>query len=75
MTMTPLERKAALASVRTLKQHTAEQVAEILGISGEHLRLILIGERRPSERVAQAFADYIGRACEDVFEPREPSPV
>lgn len=67
MAMTPLERKAAFKAAVTLAQVTMAQAAHQLGVSYNHLALVLNGERVGSARVEQGVADFLGRAVSDVF--------
>lgn len=72
MAMTPLERKAAFKAAVTLRQVTMAQAAASMGVSYNHLLLVLGGERVGSERLERAIADFVGRAPADMFERRRP---
>lgn len=73
MAMTPLERKAAFKAAVTLRQVTMAQAAASMGVSYNHLLLVLGGERVGSERLERAIADFVGRAPTDMFERRRPA--
>lgn len=65
--MTPLERRAAFKAAVTLRQTTVGQVAEDLGVSYNHLLLVLKGVRQGSERLEQAIAAFLGLPQRQVF--------
>lgn len=67
MAMTPLERKAAFKAAVTLAQVTMAEAAQQLGVSYNHLALVLNGERVGSARMEQGVADFLGRSVSDVF--------
>jgi len=69
MAMTPLERKAAFRAAVTLRQITMAEAAAELGISYNHLTLVINGERVGSERLEEGIARAIGRPTAEVFEP------
>jgi hypothetical protein len=73
MAMTPLERKAAFKAAVTLRQVTMAQAAAAMGVSYNHLLLVLGGERVGSERLERAIADFVGRAPTEMFERRRPA--
>jgi hypothetical protein len=73
MAMTPLERKAAFKSAVTLRQVTMAQAAASMGVSYNHLLLVLGGERVGSERLERAIADFVGRSVGEMFERRRPA--
>lgn len=72
MAMTPLERKAAFKAAVTLRQVTMAQAAASVGVSYNHLLLVLGGERIGSERLERAIADFVGRTPAEMFERRRP---
>lgn len=72
MAMTPLERKAAFKAAVTLRQVTMAQAAASMGVSYNHLLLVLGGERIGSERLERAIADFVGRSTGEMFERRRP---
>lgn len=74
MAMTPLERKAAFKAAVTLAQVTMAVAAENLGVSYNHLTLVLNGQRVGSARLEQGIADFIGRKVTDVFEVNQRLP-
>lgn len=67
MAMTPLERKAALKAAVTLRELTMVEAADELGISYNHLTLVVRGDRVGSARVEEAIARMIGRPVSEVF--------
>lgn len=67
MAMTPLERKAAFRAAVTLRQITMAEAAAELGVSYNHLTLVINGGRVGSERVEEGIARAIGRPVADVF--------
>lgn len=67
MAMTPLERKAAFRAAVTLRQSTMAEAAADLGISYNHLTLVINGERVGSARVEDAIAHMIGQPVVEVF--------
>jgi hypothetical protein len=67
--MSPLERKAALKAAVTLQEITCATAARRLGISYNHLMLVLSGERHGSGRLRRAIADLFGKGEEEVFGP------
>ena len=70
MAMTPLERKAAFKAAVTLRQVTMAEAAAALGVSYNHLMLVLAGERVGSTRLEDGIADFVGRTAGEMFEPR-----
>ena len=67
MAMTPLERKAAFRAAVTLRQITMADAAAQLGVSYNHLTLVINGERLGSARLEGAISSMIGRPVIDVF--------
>ena len=67
MAMTPLERKAAFRAAVTLRQVTMAEAAARLGISYNHLTLVIKGERVGSVGLEQGIAAMIERPVTDVF--------
>lgn len=67
MAMTPLERKAAFKAAVTLRQITMAEAAAELGVSYNHLTLVINGERVGSARLESGIADMIKRSVADVF--------
>jgi len=67
MAMTPLERKAAFRAAVTLRQITMAEAAAELGISYNHLTLVINGERVASARVEEGIAGMIARPVTEVF--------
>jgi len=73
MVMTPLERKAAFRAVATLREITMNSAARSLGVSYNHLMLVLAGpEGHPEGRLGSAalnsrIAKFLGRPVDEVF--------
>jgi transcriptional regulator with XRE-family HTH domain len=67
MAMTPLQRKAAFRAAVTLRQITMAEAAHELGVSYNHLTLVLKGERVGSARLEQGIAEFVGQPVHDVF--------
>ncbi len=67
MAMTPLERKAAFRAAVTLRQITMAEAATQLGISYNHLTLVISGERVGSARLEEGISAVIGRPVAEVF--------
>lgn len=67
MSLTPLERKALFKAAVTLRRVTMAQAAEQLGVSYNHLTLVLRGDRVGSARLEAGVATFIGRPVEEVF--------
>jgi transcriptional regulator with XRE-family HTH domain len=65
--MTPLERRAAFKAAVTLQQTTSRDAARSLGVSYNHLTLVLKGERQGSDRLERAIAVFLGRPRDEVF--------
>ncbi|HEY8308945.1 MAG TPA: helix-turn-helix transcriptional regulator [Gemmatimonadaceae bacterium] len=65
--MTPLQRKAAFRAAVTLRQITMAEAATELGVSYNHLTLVINGERVGSARLEEAIAAVIGRPVAEVF--------
>jgi len=68
MAMTPLQRKAALKSAVTLKQMTLGEAARYLGVSYNHLMLVLAGERAPSVGLKERLADLLDVPAAELFD-------
>lgn len=67
MAMTPLERKAAFRAAVTLRQITMAEAAAQLGVSYNHLTLVINGGRVGSERLETGIARVLGRPVTEVF--------
>ena len=67
MAMTPLERKAAFRAAVTLRQITMVEAAAELGVSYNHLTLVISGERVGSARLEEGIAAFVGRPVTDMF--------
>jgi transcriptional regulator with XRE-family HTH domain len=65
--MSYLERKAALKAAVTLKDITSATAARRLGVSYNHLMLVLKGDRRGSYRLRIAIASMLGKPEEEIF--------
>ena len=67
MAMTPLERKAAFRAAVTLRQITMAEAAAELGVSYNHLTLVISGERVGSVQLEEGIAGFVGRTVPEVF--------
>lgn len=67
MAMTPLERKAAFRAAVTLRQITMAEAAAELGVSYNHLTLVINGERVGSARLEDEVSAFIHRSVAEVF--------
>ncbi len=67
MAMTPLQRKAAFRSTVTLKQMTMTEAAHHLGVSYNHLALVLAGERQASSRLKRRLGSFLGVPISELF--------
>jgi len=65
--MTPLERRAAFKAAVTLRQITMTQAARDIGVSQNHLNLVLRGDRKGSAWLEEAISAFLGRSRDDVF--------
>jgi hypothetical protein len=68
MAMTPKERKAAFRAAATMHEVTMANAARRLGVSYNHLTLVLNGDRKGSSALKSRIADFLGRAALEVFE-------
>jgi transcriptional regulator with XRE-family HTH domain len=64
---TPAQRKAAFQAAYTLKEITAAEAARRLGVSYNHLVLVLAGERAGSTALQQRIANFLQRPVTEVF--------
>jgi hypothetical protein len=73
MTMTPLERKAAFRAAATLQEVTMNAAARRLGVSYNHLMLVLAGPeghkegREGSADLQARIAAFLGCSVDEVF--------
>jgi len=67
--MSPLERRAAFKAAIVLRQTTVTQATQELGVSYNHLALVLKGERKGSQQLESRIAAFIGCSREEVFAP------
>jgi hypothetical protein len=72
MPMTPLQRKAAFRSAATLKEISLSTAARRIGVSYNHLMLVLAGTRDGSLSLQLRIADFLGRQPADVFTLKPP---
>jgi transcriptional regulator with XRE-family HTH domain len=72
MPMTHLQRKAAFRSAATLAQVSMATAARRLGVSYNHLMLVLAGTREGSLELKHRIATFIGRPPADVFTLQKP---
>lgn len=77
--MTPLERKAAFRAAATLQEITLNKAARKMGVSYNHLMLVLAGPeghadgRRGSSALQERIARFLGRPVREVFPTVEPN--
>jgi hypothetical protein len=73
MIMTPLERKAAFRAAATMHETTMNNAARRLGVSYNHLMLVLAGPeghkegRVGSAELQERIAQFLGRPVDEVF--------
>jgi transcriptional regulator with XRE-family HTH domain len=68
MAMSPLERKAAFRAAATLHEVTMANAARRLGVSYNHLTLVLNGERKGSDALKSRIAYFLGCNVLEVFD-------
>lgn len=68
MAMTPLQRKAAFKSATTMQEVSMANAARRLGVSYNHLMLVLAGEREGSVALKRRIAQFLGRTTTEVFD-------
>jgi hypothetical protein len=68
--MRPIERLAAFKAAVTLHELTMGEAAQDLGVSYNHLILVLRGERIGSRRLEQAISMFVGIAVHILFDPQ-----
>lgn len=73
MSMTALERKALFRAAVTLHELTMAEAASHLGVSYNHLSLVLRGERVASVRLQNAIATFVGTSTMELFGTRKGS--
>ena len=69
MATTALERKALVRAAVTLHELTMAEAAGRLGVSYNHLILVLRGDRVGSARLQQAIGELVGRPARELFAP------
>jgi transcriptional regulator with XRE-family HTH domain len=74
MAMTGLERKALFKAAVTLRELTMAEAAAQLGVSYNHLVLVLRGDRVGSARLERQIAQFVERPLRDLFGRRAPRP-
>jgi hypothetical protein len=67
MPMTPLQRKAAFRAAATLSEVSMAVAARRLGVSYNHLMLVLAGTREGSIELKNRVAEFVGHNVTDVF--------
>jgi transcriptional regulator with XRE-family HTH domain len=68
MAMTPLQRKAAFKAATTMQEVSMASAARRLGVSYNHLMLVLAGEREGSAALKRRIATFLGKNITEVFE-------
>jgi transcriptional regulator with XRE-family HTH domain len=74
MPMTPLQRKAAFRSAATLNALSMSGAARRLGVSYNHLMLVLAGNREGSIELKTRLAKFLGYPVTDLFTIQEKKP-
>ena len=74
MAMTGLERKALFKATVTLRQLTMAEAAAQLGVSYNHLILVLRGDRIGSTELESQIAQFVGKPVRDLFRGRAQRP-
>jgi hypothetical protein len=69
MAMTPLERKARFKAAATLKEVTLSNAARDLGVSYNHLMLVLADRRVGSAALKGRIAAFLDVPTRDIFDP------
>lgn len=67
--LSPLQRKALFKAAVTLHEVTTMQAAEQMGVSYNHLMLVLAGERVGSRHLQERIAAFVEHPREELFEP------
>jgi len=67
----PLERLAALKAAAVLQETTIGAVADSLGVSYNHLYLVIRGDRIGSVPLEEGIAAFINQPVSRVFPPRK----
>lgn len=67
MPMTALERRAAFKAAVTLREITMAEAATTVGVSYNHLMLVLAGVRKGSVRLESAIAAFVGVSVAHMF--------
>jgi transcriptional regulator with XRE-family HTH domain len=67
MSMTALERKALFKAAVTLREITMAEAAALLGVSYNHLILVLRGDRVGSAQLVGGIAEFVGREVRELF--------
>lgn len=68
MATTALERKALFKAAVTLRELTMAEAAAMLGVSYNHLTLVLRGERKGSARLIRDIAEFVGKDPRTLFD-------
>jgi transcriptional regulator with XRE-family HTH domain len=70
--MSPLQRKAAIKAAATLREISLATVARQMGVSYNHLMLVLAGERKGSTALERRIATFLDRPVTAVFPESTP---
>lgn len=65
--LTPLQRRTLFKSAVTLHELTMAQAAEKLGVSYNHLMLVLKGDRIASRHLELKIAEFVNRPHRTLF--------
>jgi DNA-binding XRE family transcriptional regulator len=63
----PLQRRAAFKAAVVLHETTVRKAAQKLGVSHQHLALVIDGERHASIDLQNAIAKFVGLRRREVF--------
>ncbi|HXC25101.1 MAG TPA: hypothetical protein VNU46_04235 [Gemmatimonadaceae bacterium] len=74
MAMTGLERKALFKAAVTLRELTMAEAAAQLGVSYNHLILVLRGDRVGSARLERQIGQFVGKSVRELFRGRAQGP-
>jgi lambda repressor-like predicted transcriptional regulator len=68
--LTPLQLRAAFRAQLVLKNTTVRLTAKRMGVSHQHLTLVLGGQRVASKRLEDCIADFLGLDAAVIFAPK-----
>ena len=65
--LTPIKRRAAFKAAVVLHETTVRKAAQSLGVSHQHLALVIDGARRASRELQNGIARFVGLRRSEVF--------